>query len=223
MTGRDGGWRLRRWVAVACLVVAAALPALAQDRQRHAGLPGTTDAMATTPIGAWRTITLGPLKSPQAYRQALDAVSIRIGDSANEILGRPAFSYQKVKTAVELVLVSAGELGLAPGAASLADVYGRARQVGLHLCPAHVGLQLRLDYADQPIGEFVHVAMEPVATYAGQPTILALANGWRQRPPADRQRWAVRFPGDPQRQVRVCAATIEGARRADEPNAIVPA
>jgi hypothetical protein len=177
MTGRDGGWRLRRWVAVACLVVAAALPALAQDRQRHAGLPGTTDAMATTPIRAWRTITLGPLKSPQAYRQALDAVSIRIGDSANEILGRPAFSYQKVKTAVELVLVSAGELGLAPGAASLADVYGRARQVGLHLCPAHVGLQLRLDYADQPIGEFVHVAMEPVATYAGQPTILALANG----------------------------------------------
>ena len=104
-------------------------------------------------------------------------MAIRIGDSANEILGRPAFAYQKTRTAVELVLLSAAELGLPPGAASLADVYRRARQIGLHLCPAHVGPQLRLDYANQPIGEFLHVAMEPVATYEGQPTILALANG----------------------------------------------
>jgi hypothetical protein len=33
-----------------------------------------------------------------------------------------------------------------------------------------------LDYRNQPLGEALHIAMEPVATYSGNPTILALAN-----------------------------------------------
>jgi len=59
---------------------------------------------------------------------------------------------------------------------SLADVYNRARQLGLQLCPAEAGPQLRLAYRDQPRGEALHIAMEPIATYRGDPTILALAN-----------------------------------------------
>ena len=41
---------------------------------------------------------------------------------------------------------------------------------------AVVGPQLRLDYRDQPLGEALDIAMEPVATYGGQPTLLTLAN-----------------------------------------------
>jgi hypothetical protein len=80
-----------------------------------------------------------------------------------------------VKTDVELVLVSAADLGVETES-SLADVYKRARQVGLELCPAEVGPQLRLHYRNQPRGEALTIAMEPVATYSGEPTILALAN-----------------------------------------------
>jgi hypothetical protein len=47
---------------------------------------------------------------------------------------------------------------------------------GLELCPAEVGPQLRLDYRNQPLGEALDIAMEPVATYGGEPTILTLAN-----------------------------------------------
>ena len=59
---------------------------------------------------------------------------------------------------------------------SLSDVYERARQAGLELCPAEVGPKLRLNYRNQPLGEALDIAMEPVATYSGDPTILTLAN-----------------------------------------------
>jgi hypothetical protein len=124
----------------------------------------------------WQTITLGTYKGVDAYRHALDAAKIKIGNAADEILGRPAFSYARTKTDVELAVLSAADLGAQSESSSLADVYKRASQLGLELCPAEVGPQLRLDYRNQPLGEALHIAMEPVATYSGNPTILALAN-----------------------------------------------
>jgi hypothetical protein len=123
----------------------------------------------------WRTTTLGTYKGPDAYRNALDAAKIKIGDTADEILGRPAFLYVTSKTDVELTLVSASDLG-AVSASSLADVYKRAQKFGLTPCPAEVGPQLRLEYRDQPVGEALDIAMEPVATYSGELTVLALVN-----------------------------------------------
>src|SRR5215467_14242038 len=124
----------------------------------------------------WRTITLGAYKGVDAYRDALDSARIKIGNSADEILGRPAFPYEKMKTHVELTVLSAAELGVEADESSLSDVYERARQAGLELCPAEVGPQLRLDYRNQPLGETLDIAMEPVATYSGDPTILTLVN-----------------------------------------------
>ena len=106
----------------------------------------------------------------------MDAAGIKIRDSANEILGRHDFPYAMVKTELELVLLSASELGVETES-SLSDVYKRAKQVGLELCPAEVGPQLRLHYRNQPLGEaLVYIAMEPIAAYGGDPTILALVN-----------------------------------------------
>jgi hypothetical protein len=123
----------------------------------------------------WRTTTVGSQRGVDSYRDALEAAKMKIGDAADEILGRPAFQYTKQKTQVELTLVSAAELGVA-SQSPLADVYQRATQLGLVLCPPEVGPQLRLDYRDQPLGESLLIAMEPVKTYYGDPTILSLIN-----------------------------------------------
>jgi hypothetical protein len=126
-------------------------------------------------IQIWRTTVLGFHKGVDRYRDALDAAKMKIGDAADEILGRPAFLYAKEKTEVELTVVSAADLGVESEAA-LADVYKQTKQFGLALCPAEVGPQLRLDYRDEPRGESLNIAMEPVATYGGEPTILSLVN-----------------------------------------------
>jgi hypothetical protein len=168
--------RLRTPLAV-CLGLAVSLSAaLAQDESILGTQSSGLSVNKPAHLQIWRTITLGIYKGVDAYRDALDLARIRIGDSADEILGRPAFPYARTKTDVELAVLSGAEFGVAEPESSLADVYKRARQVGLELCPAEVGPQLRLDYRDQPLGETLDIAMEPVTGYSGDPTILTLVN-----------------------------------------------
>ncbi|MGB8827475.1 MAG: hypothetical protein WCD25_29505, partial [Pseudolabrys sp.] len=77
---------------------------------------------------------------------------------------------------VDLVVVSGADLGTQTEP-SLADVYARAQAHGLALAPAEVGPQLRLQYLDQPIGEFLYVGMNPINTQSGEPVIFAFVNG----------------------------------------------
>jgi hypothetical protein len=162
---------------VMCLGLAISLSAaLAQDEPIPGAQSSGLNVNKPAHFPIWRTITLGTYKGVDAYRDAMDSARIKIGVSADEILGRPAFPYAKMKTDVELAVLSAAELGVESDESSLSDVYERARQAGLELCPAEVGPQLRLNYRNQPLGEALDIAMEPVATYSGEPTILTLVN-----------------------------------------------
>jgi hypothetical protein len=51
---------------------------------------------------------------------------------------------------------------------------GRYRQMGLELCPPDLGPCLRMDYADQPRGERLHIAMKPIVTSDGEPRIFVV-------------------------------------------------
>jgi len=128
-------------------------------------------------VPVWKTITVGTFADSFALRNALDAAGCGIGNSAGEILARPAFTVSATKTDVALVAVSVAELGFQTETASLADIYARARQLGFELAAAEVAPQLRLQYLDQPIGEFLIVGMEPIKTWTGDPVILTVANG----------------------------------------------
>ena len=128
-------------------------------------------------VSTWKTIAIGTFADPFALMNALDAVGCGIGNSAGEILARPAFSVSAVKLSVDLFAVSAAELGFQSDTASLSDIYARAQQLGFGLVPAEVAPQLRLQYFDQPIGEFLIIAMEPIKTWSGEPVILTVANG----------------------------------------------
>jgi hypothetical protein len=160
------------WLGLAVSLSAA----LAQDEPIPSAQSSQVNVNKPAHFQIWRRITLDTYKGVDAYRDALDSAKIKIGDSADEILGRPAFPYARTKTDVELAVLSAADLGVESDQASLAEVYQRARQAGLELCPAGVGPQLRLEYRNQPLGEALDIAMEPVATYRGDPTILTLVN-----------------------------------------------
>jgi hypothetical protein len=128
-------------------------------------------------VPAWKRITLGTFKDSFALRNALDAAGCRVGVLAEQILARPAFVVTSKKAEVELVAVSAVELGFATNTVSLAPVYARARQLGFEVAAAELGPQLRLQYFDQPMGEFLIIGMKPIKTWSGESVILSVVNG----------------------------------------------
>jgi hypothetical protein len=115
----------------------------------------------------WKTIKLGTgLQNACEFRGALKNAGFRIGDWGNDILGKPAFKVSPKETSIELVQVTVAELGFKDGA-TRKDIYERAISLGLELCPNEVGPQLRLQYKDQPKGEWLLIAMEPITDLNG--------------------------------------------------------
>lgn len=128
-------------------------------------------------VPIWRIVAVGTFPDPFALRNELDARGCGIGHLAGEVLARPSFSVSMTKANVELLAVSPAELGFQTATASLADIYARAQLLGFGLASAEIGPQLRLQYFDQPIGEFLILGMEPIRTWKGEPVILNVANG----------------------------------------------
>ena len=122
----------------------------------------------------WKTIKLGTLKTADEFRKALKDNGFNISDWANNILGRPAFTAATEEIEVDLVKVTVGELGFKKGARR-DQIYDRAKELGLELCSPEVGPQLRLQYQDQPNGEWVLVGMEPIVDSVGGPKLFGVA------------------------------------------------
>ena len=128
-------------------------------------------------VPVWKTITVGTIADTYALSNALESVGCGIGGSVGEVFARPTFILSPTKTRVELFSVSAAELGFQTDTASLANIYARAQQLGFRLATAEVAPQLRLQYFDQPMGEFLIIGMEPIKTWKGELVILSVANG----------------------------------------------
>jgi hypothetical protein len=128
-------------------------------------------------VPVWRSLTIGSFPNSFALLNALDAAGCGIGNSAQEVLARPVFTVGTKNTKVDLFAVSATELGFKSETESLADIYARAQRLGFGLAAAEIAPQLRLQYFDQPTGEFLIIGMEPIKTWSGELIILTVANG----------------------------------------------
>jgi hypothetical protein len=110
-------------------------------------------------LKTFKVIEIGTYKSVKPLRKALEKSGARIGDWAGVILNKTKLS--KSKQFLDLVVLTVRELGL-PRDSELKDIYEAAKNQGLDLCPAEVGPLLRLQYTDQPRGEWLIIAMEPI-------------------------------------------------------------
>jgi len=191
-------WRCVRELAVLLPVVLCAGHASGETPRGCPSSPGAGAHVAsstrTAPIAretqVWKTITVGGAKAVNAVRNAMETAPcpIVIDPDADEILGRPAFPFIKQPGELDLVVLSVFDLGFGDrdarndvelGASvevSLRDIYARAVSLGFELCPAEVGPALRLQYLDQPLGEFLLIAMNPVARYTGELVRFSLAS-----------------------------------------------
>jgi hypothetical protein len=189
------GRAARRMIALVCLAAGAFLvPGQAQGGNNEIARAGPSveiicerdaalgagaasapsDGKVCAAIPIWKTITLGTYDSVTSLREAVRRYA---GSLAGQGLDGPNFTVSRTKTDIDLVRLSVAELGFEAESAPLAEIHARAAQLCLEPCPAEVAPQLRLQYLDQPVGEFLHVAMNPLATERGDFVGLSVANG----------------------------------------------
>jgi len=140
----------------------------------------------------WRTIKLGTgLKTADDFRKSIKANGMKVGDRASDILEKPDFTSAVGETEVDLVKVTVAGLGFKQSARR-DQIYERARELGLKLCPPEVGPQLRLQYKDQPIGEWLLIAMEPFPVSDGSLRVFSVEHD-------DHGLWLYSYYDDPDR------------------------
>jgi len=77
------------------------------------------------------------------------------------------------ETEVDLVKVTVAELGFKEGVRR-DQIYERAKELGLDLCLPEVGPQLRMQYLDQPNGEWILIGMEPIRDAVGDLSVFSV-------------------------------------------------
>jgi hypothetical protein len=108
----------------------------------------------------WTTITIGNT-SLDKLSQKLKDNGMKVSDWAADIMKQDAFTVAEQEERIDLVNVSVAELGF-DKATCYDAICARAKERGLELCPPEVGPQLRLQYLDQPLSEWIVVAMEAI-------------------------------------------------------------
>jgi hypothetical protein len=159
---------IRTVVVIAAAVTNAALtPACAQTVLR--------DSVQFTSRQTWKTISLGTYANAPELLNALDHTSIHVGDVARQMLGRPDFAVTAQQTEAQLVVLSPADLGFRDRA-PLDAIYARAHDLGYELCSREVAVQLRMQYRNQRVTEFLDIAMEPIAIDSGEHARLTIGN-----------------------------------------------
>ena len=114
----------------------------------------------------WKTIKIGTGLLLSGFVRAFRRADCIVSNCAKDILSKPAFTVSQKEQEVKLVKLTVRESGFKEGATTK-EIYERAQELGLKLCPAEVGPQLRLQYLDQPKGERLGVAMKPILDSGG--------------------------------------------------------
>jgi hypothetical protein len=116
----------------------------------------------------WQTIEIGG-QTKEQFESALEKAGMKIGDSARHILKQ--IETGKKPEQVDLVRLKVGDLLGYDNMHTTDEIYKKADELGLELCPAEVGPQYRLQHTDQPMNEWICVGMKQIAVPGGVPRI----------------------------------------------------
>lgn len=115
----------------------------------------------------WKAIKLGTgLKSSEDFCVELEKNGFQVSQWARDIMSQEPFTAAVTEEEANLVVLSVAELGFKEGA-RYDQICARGIEMGMELCPAEVGPQLRLQYSDQPLGEWLVIAMEAICDSHG--------------------------------------------------------
>lgn len=118
-----------------------------------------------------KTIELGTgLKTKAEFVNAIEQQGSGVGDFAKDIMSKAEFVVSNKEAKEDLIILTVKALGF-PSGATVKEIFERAKSLGLELCPPETGPQLRLQYPEQPIGEWCRIGMEPITGSDGDPDL----------------------------------------------------
>ena len=130
-------------------------------------------------------------KTSKQLKLELKKKKIEISGNTEDMLRSKKFTTLNHQEQITLVRLKVRDLGFKNGGTT-DEIYTKAKEFGLELCPAEVGPNLRLKYMDQPSGEWLYIAMKQLSGSGGHPRVFKLerngADLWLD------DRWA--GPGD---------------------------
>jgi hypothetical protein len=97
-----------------------------------------------------RVVEIGGLAKSELIQQ-LQQFSILINEYAERLLADDKFTTSDTKYSIQTVELTVGNLGF-PDGATTDQIFNRASELGLELCPIELGPYLRMEYLDQPEG-----------------------------------------------------------------------
>lgn len=112
-------------------------------------------------------------KSKEQLIAEIELARINISEYAKSMLENRNFTIGKTREEVTLIRLTVGDLGFA-GGATMDEIYKRAEDLGLELCPPDTGPELRLKYKNQPLNEWVRIGMKQITDSYGNPSIFSL-------------------------------------------------
>ncbi|MCY0910039.1 MAG: hypothetical protein OWR62_16825, partial [Sulfobacillus thermotolerans] len=101
-----------------------------------------------------RPVEVGGLTKSQLM-QKLQQQSILMNESAERLFADDKFTTSDTKYTVQTVELTVCDLSFPDGAIT-GEIFNRATELGLKLCPLELGPHLRLAYLDQPEGYLVN-------------------------------------------------------------------
>jgi len=87
-----------------------------------------------------------------------------------DLLKSPDFATLPDERTISLVRTTVSAMGL-KGNPTTDQIYKKADELRLDLCPAEVGPHLRLAYKDQPMNEWLSIGMKHIAGRYGDPGV----------------------------------------------------
>ncbi|MEX2162011.1 MAG: hypothetical protein WD751_08865 [Anaerolineales bacterium] len=108
----------------------------------------------------WKTIEAGG-RSVQALTRDLEQTGIYFHKYALKMTRSADFVTLSTQEQISLVRLKVSDLGFGPLPPTLDQIYQKARELGLDLCPPEVGLELRLKFDGRP-GERLYVGMKQI-------------------------------------------------------------
>lgn len=106
----------------------------------------------------------------------LKTSGMRTTEYSEFMLHSPEFTALPEPEEINLIRLKVRDFGF-DSYATTEQLYKRAEELGLELCPAEVGPQYRLAHKDQPMNEWIYVGMKPITSQDGDPGVFYVARG----------------------------------------------